>query len=74
MVPSMWKRREQWWYCLRHEAVEPREGCKNADRLGPFETQSEAARALDKVAERNEAWENDPNWNDPDPDAPEGEK
>ena len=39
-------------------------GCKNADRLGPYGSEAEASRALDKVAERNEAWENDPDWND----------
>ena len=46
--------------------VEPREGCKNADRLGPYATQSAATRALELVAERNEAWDNDPVWNDED--------
>jgi hypothetical protein len=44
--------------------VEPEEGCKAADRLGPYPSQAEAARALEKVEERNEAWDNDPNWND----------
>ena len=35
-----------------------------ADRLGPYDTREEASRALEKVAERNAAWDNDPNWND----------
>ncbi len=56
----------QYWYCLKHGMVEPREGCKNADRLGPYATQSAATRALELVAERNEAWDNDPVWNDED--------
>jgi hypothetical protein len=60
---------EQYWYCLNHKTVETREGCKNADRLGPYESYADASRALDKVEERNEEWENDPNWND---DAPSG--
>lgn len=54
----------RYWFCLTHHAVEGEHGCKNADRLGPYATQEEAARALDKVAERNEAWDNDPDWND----------
>jgi hypothetical protein len=55
---------EEYWYCLKHHAVEPREGCKNADRLGPYPTREDASRALEKVQQRNEAWENDPDWND----------
>ena len=55
---------EEYWYCLKHHTVEPREGCKNADRLGPYATAAEASRALEKVAERNEDWDNDPKWND----------
>ncbi|WP_110240015.1 hypothetical protein [Nocardioides gilvus] len=54
----------EYWYCFKHSTVEPREGCKNADRLGPYPSQAEAARALEKVEERNEQWETDPNWND----------
>jgi hypothetical protein len=58
------------WFCLNHHTVEGPEGCPNKDRLGPYETRAEAARALDKVEERNEAWEHDPRWND-DEDEPE---
>lgn len=47
----------QWWYCLKHQRVEPEEGCPNAERLGPFETSDEAARALDIARERNEEWD-----------------
>ena len=55
---------EEYWYCLKHHAVEPREGCKNADRLGPYPTREDASRALEKVQQRNEAWDNDPDWSD----------
>jgi hypothetical protein len=55
---------EQWWYCLKHHAVEPREGCKWSDRLGPYPSYAEAERALERVAERNEEWDNDPFYND----------
>ncbi|GGD30655.1 hypothetical protein [Nocardioides daphniae] len=58
----------EYWYCLKHKTVEPREGCKNADRLGPYASQADASRALEKVEERNEAWDNDPAWNDPEDD------
>lgn len=53
-----------YWYCIKHDAVEGEEGCRAKDRLGPFETRAEAARALEIAAERTEAWENDPVWND----------
>ena len=55
---------EQFWFCLKHHTVEGRDGCRNADRLGPYATSAEAARALDKVEERNEDWDTDPKWND----------
>ncbi len=54
----------EYWFCLTHHTVEGRDGCKNADRLGPYATAEEASRALQKVQERNEEWDNDPNWND----------
>ena len=55
----------KYWFCLKHHAVEGQEGCDYKDRLGPYETEADAARALEKVKERNEEWDNDPNWNDP---------
>lgn len=55
---------QKWYFCLRHNAVEGEDGCRAEDRLGPYPTRDEAARALETVAERNEAWENDPDWND----------
>ena len=54
----------EFWYCLKHHAVEGKDGCKNADRLGPYDSEAEAARALEKIQERNEEWDNDPKWND----------
>jgi hypothetical protein len=52
-----------WYYCLDHHAVEGKVGCKASQRLGPYDTEEEAARALEKVAERNAEWDNDPDWN-----------
>ncbi len=55
---------EEYWFCLKHHTVEGEEGCRSADRLGPYASEAEAARALEKVEERNEEWDNDPAWND----------
>jgi len=55
---------ERYFFCLEHHTVETEDGCRAADRLGPYASRDEAERALEKVQERNEAWDNDPNWND----------
>ncbi|MDP3967932.1 MAG: hypothetical protein Q8Q02_06595 [Nocardioides sp.] len=54
----------EYYYCLKHKTVEPQEGCRAKDRLGPYDTEAAAASALERVEERNEDWENDPRWND----------
>jgi len=54
----------KYWWCLNHSAVEESDGCAYKDRLGPYATEAEASRALEKVKERNDAWDNDPRWND----------
>jgi hypothetical protein len=51
-----------WYYCLDHHTVEGPKGCKASQRLGPYETEEEASRALEKVQERNAEWDNDPGW------------
>ena len=49
---------EQWWFCTRHMTVEPADtSCPGKDLLGPYPTREEAARALEKVRERNEEWD-----------------
>ena len=53
---------QEYWFCLVHHTVESREGCRNQDRLGPYASQAEASRALDKGEERNADWDNDPSW------------
>jgi hypothetical protein len=54
-----------YWYCLKHHTVEGSDSsCKALDRLGPYASEAEAERALEKVRERNEEWDNDPKWND----------
>ena len=53
------------FFCLRHHTVETRDGCAERHRLGPYDTEAEAAQALTKVAERNElADAEDRRWNE----------
>ncbi|CAN5276057.1 hypothetical protein BH20ACT9_BH20ACT9_16070 [soil metagenome] len=55
----------RWYWCLRHRRVEPRQGCPERDRLGPYESQEEAARWHERVEDRNETWaEQDERWED----------
>ena len=54
-----------YWYCVKHKTVEHGVTiCPPIDRLGPYETREDAEHALVKAHERNEEWDNDPNWND----------
>ena len=54
-----------WWYDLKSKsAVQDSRAGKSADRLGPYPSREDAERALDKVAERNDTFDNDPRWND----------
>ena len=54
------------WFCVKHHTVEQgADMCPPIDRLGPFDTREEAEHALEKAEQRNEEWDNDPNWNEP---------
>lgn len=53
---------EGWYYCLKHKKVEHGMVCPARNRLGPYPTEADAARALEISRERNEAWDNDPRW------------
>ena len=55
---------DKYYFCLNHHTVEGEDGCKAADRMGPYESAAEASRALETAAERTKAWDNDPDWND----------
>lgn len=56
----------EWYYCLKHGTVEEGPQCRAADRFGPYDSQEEAAHAMDTQRERNEEWREDPRWNDED--------
>ncbi len=49
---------KRWWFCLKHHTVEDDDGpCPGKDRLGPYPTREDAARALETVQRRNEEWD-----------------
>lgn len=58
----------KYWWCLKHGRVEDSQNaCQWSDRLGPYDTQSQAKRALQTIEDRNqrfdaedEQWENGP--------------
>jgi hypothetical protein len=54
----------RYYWCLAHQRVESDDNaCPARNRLGPYDSPAEAERALDKVRERNEAWEaEDARW------------
>lgn len=45
-----------YWWCLTHSAVEDSQGegpgCRNGDRLGPYDSRDEAASALQRARAR----------------------
>ena len=43
-----------WFFCLKHHTVEPKDGCAERHRLGPYETREQAEHALQLVAEREQ--------------------
>jgi len=59
---------DKFWYCVKHHAVEGADGCPPIDRLGPYPSREKAERALEKVAERNAAWEEQDRAEGKDPD------
>jgi hypothetical protein len=55
---------ERYFWCLSHHRVETTaNACPAVNRLGPYDSAAEAERAMDRVRERNEAWEaEDARW------------
>ncbi len=48
-----------WYWCLKHNRVEPADGCANIERLGPYQTKAEAETALERAHERTEKWDSE---------------
>jgi hypothetical protein len=46
---------QRWYFCLKHQQVEPNAGCRSAERLGPYADEETAARALELARERTKA-------------------
>ena len=40
------------WWCLDHKQVEQGLGCGSTTRIGPYDTQQQAATALERVKQR----------------------
>ena len=55
---------ERYYWCLSHQRVESEaDMCAGRDRLGPYDSASEAEQALTTVQQRNEAWDaEDERW------------
>ena len=49
--------RGDWYYCFKHDAVEPREGCAPSDRMGPYPTPEAARNWRERVEQRNREWD-----------------
>ncbi|GAA1886669.1 hypothetical protein [Streptantibioticus ferralitis] len=62
----------EWYYCLEHRKVEEGPDCPAVNRLGPYPTAAEAARAIEIAEERNEEWEHDPRWSEENDSGPRG--
>ena len=57
----------EYWFCMAHHRVEKYEDTDSANRIGPFATEEQAARALQTIQERNERYDaEDEAWNNGD--------
>ena len=53
-----------YWSLNDNRVVTEEDGVKAADRLGPYDSAEEAARALETVAARNETWDEEDRTDD----------
>ncbi len=53
---------EEYWYNLKTGQVERGQQSAVTSLWGPFKTYEEAAHAMDRARERNDAWDKDSNW------------
>jgi hypothetical protein len=47
----------QWYWCFKHQKVEGPGESTEMDRMGPYPSREAAEHWRERVAERNEAWE-----------------
>lgn len=52
----------EYWFNVRTREVEEDRQSDWKQLIGPYATRGEAENALQKVRERNEAWESDDDW------------
>jgi hypothetical protein len=45
-----------YWFCVDHHVVETFAGCGSHNRIGPFDAESEAAHALETIADRERRY------------------
>ena len=67
----MSEREDLWYYNLSTHEVEHGDGGRAEDRLGPYPSREAAEAALQQVQQRNESWDNDPEWTDSAPAGPD---
>jgi hypothetical protein len=57
--PALGDAHGDWYYCFKHEKVETRDECAQSDRMGPYPTRDAAEHWRDRVAARNQAWDDE---------------
>lgn len=54
---------DQWWWCLKHQRAENPPDVRDAERMGPYESQEAAEHWKERLDARNEEWEKeDERW------------
>ncbi len=48
---------DEWFYCVKHGAVEQGPQCPSRNRMGPYASREQAQHAMSTVAERNQEWD-----------------
>jgi hypothetical protein len=48
-----------WYWCLEHQRAEKLGDLDGSERMGPYPTKEDAEHWRERVAQRNEAWDED---------------
>lgn len=46
-----------YWWCIEHKKVEQGGGCGSTTRIGPYDTEQQAASALERIGKREKEQE-----------------